>query len=157
VTFETLPRLNSIQIMSTFYVFFYFRSAISFALQYSHLFSKNLFRHHWLLRVDRWCRWWLQSYPKLSTRVRVRVRDICLFDLNTCHSVVVIYWNKVFNLGPPFPGLPKFVLLPLTQLTVSKIDFINSGPHRNLEHVCRLSELSIAASRWIGWVARHDS
>jgi len=31
--------------MYTFYVFLYFRSAISFALRYSHLFSKK-FRHH---------------------------------------------------------------------------------------------------------------
>jgi len=38
------PRLNSTR-MSTFYVFFYFRSAVNFALQYSHLFSKK-FRHH---------------------------------------------------------------------------------------------------------------
>ena len=41
VTFETLLRLNSARIMSTFYVFFYFRPAVSFALRYSHLFSKN--------------------------------------------------------------------------------------------------------------------
>jgi len=36
--------------MSTFYVFFYFRSGISFVLRYSHLFSKK-FRHHRPLRA----------------------------------------------------------------------------------------------------------
>ena len=72
----TLPRLNSIGIMSTFYVFFYFWSAVialyydnptySVKIQTPPTARQHSYRYHRLLRADhygRWCRWWLQSYP----------------------------------------------------------------------------------------------
>ena len=81
VSVITLLRLNSIRIMSTFYVFFCFRSAIialyydiptySVKIQTPPTTRQRTYRYHRLLRADhygRWCRWWLQSYPWHSFR-----------------------------------------------------------------------------------------
>jgi len=69
VTFETFLRLNFTQIMSTLcFVFFYFRSRISFAFRDSHILSKKIQLKRWVTGVGKMHLVRLRLVP-MATRV----------------------------------------------------------------------------------------